>query len=85
MPAEPLHIDVAARVARGPRGEVRLTEREAALLGYLAARAGRAVAREELLTEVWGFAPTVESRERRPRWGRIPRSEAHLMMSSISW
>ncbi|MEM6926818.1 MAG: winged helix-turn-helix domain-containing protein [Myxococcota bacterium] len=39
-----------------------LTEIEARLLGYLADRAGRVVSRQELLTEVWGFADRTLSR-----------------------
>lgn len=51
------------------RGEVRrdgdslgLTTREQQLLAYLAARPGEEVSREALLTEVWGYAPSAESR-----------------------
>jgi tetratricopeptide (TPR) repeat protein/DNA-binding winged helix-turn-helix (wHTH) protein len=55
-------VDLDRReILRG--GEVsRLTATEAALVGYLCARAGRVVAREELLREVWGYAPRVVSR-----------------------
>jgi tetratricopeptide (TPR) repeat protein len=35
---------------------------EATLLAYLRAARGRIVSRDELLTEVWGYAPTVRSR-----------------------
>jgi DNA-binding winged helix-turn-helix (wHTH) protein len=41
---------------------LRLTTREAELLRYLAARPGELVSREELLVEVWGYAPTVVTR-----------------------
>jgi DNA-binding response OmpR family regulator len=39
------------------RGEksVRLTAREADLLGHLAARSGTTIARDELLVRVWGY------------------------------
>jgi DNA-binding response OmpR family regulator len=48
-----------------PRNEVRfengsrcdLTEREAGVLGYLAARPGQIVSRDEILLEVWGLNP----------------------------
>ena len=39
-------------------GRVELSERERELLYYLALHAGRAVSRDELLTEVWGLNPS---------------------------
>jgi DNA-binding response OmpR family regulator len=39
-------------------GRVELSERELELLHYLALHAGRAVSRDELLTEVWGLNPS---------------------------
>jgi DNA-binding response OmpR family regulator len=44
-----------ARFCKGGRAE--LSEREAELLRYLAANCGRAVAREELLANVWRISP----------------------------
>jgi DNA-binding response OmpR family regulator len=57
-------IDFERREAVLPAGErVQLTEREAGLLEYLARNPGRAVAREELLRNVWGIDPRgVETR-----------------------
>lgn len=49
-------IDLAARVLATADGEVRLSRLETDLLAYLAAREGRDVSREELLTQVWGHA-----------------------------
>ncbi len=46
---------VHGRITRGPT-ERRLTTREARLLAYLLACASRPVPRDELLTEVWGYA-----------------------------
>jgi DNA-binding response OmpR family regulator len=43
------------RFAKGGRAE--LSEREADLLRYLAEHAGRAIAREELLANVWRIPP----------------------------
>jgi len=43
------------RLGNGRRAE--LSEREVELLYYLAANAGRAIAREELLANVWGINP----------------------------
>ena len=48
-------IDLDQLEVRGSAVTVRLTAREAELLGYLAARAHRAVPRDELLVEVWGY------------------------------
>ena len=43
--------------------DIHLTEREAALLRYLAARGGRAVDRRELFERVWGVNPNgIETR-----------------------
>lgn len=41
---------------------LRLTEREAALVSHLAARAGQDVSRAALLTEVWGYTAAVNTR-----------------------
>ena len=48
-------IDFAARVARWPDGERSLTPTETKLLRYLSQQEGRAVDRQELLKEVWGY------------------------------
>jgi len=57
-------VDFARREVRfedGTREE--LSEREADLLRYLVAQAGRAVPREELLRHVWGIDPkNIETR-----------------------
>jgi len=50
----PVEIDLERRRVSGARSE-RLTALEAKVLGYLAARRGRVVSRDELLTEVWGY------------------------------
>ena len=44
-------------------GRLELSERETALLGYLARNAGRAISREEILTRVWHLDPSgIETR-----------------------
>jgi DNA-binding response OmpR family regulator len=48
-------IDLDAQTIAFTGGELRLTSREALLLGYLEARKHRAVTREELLVDVWGY------------------------------
>lgn len=51
-------VDFDRREAVLPGGARRtLTEREAEVIGYLAANAGRAVSRDELLQRVWGLDP----------------------------
>ncbi|WP_421994727.1 winged helix-turn-helix domain-containing protein [Roseococcus sp.] len=50
----------AAKLMLGPDGKrIRLTEKEAAILLYLHRAGGRAVARAELLGEVWGYSSAV--------------------------
>jgi len=49
-------LDMERRKARGPQGEVSLTEREFLLLAHLMREEGRVFSREELLSEVWGFS-----------------------------
>ena len=55
-------LDTSARSGRRGSETVRLTDREWALIEYLAQRPGRAVAREALLAEVWRYHPNVLSR-----------------------
>jgi len=51
-------IDLARREVRFEDGtHEMLSEREAAVLSYLVANRGRAIAREELLSRVWGLDP----------------------------
>ncbi|GIG61576.1 DNA-binding response regulator [Longispora fulva] len=49
----PLRVDHARRIALLDGTELVLTRKEYELLAYLAARAGRVVTRQELVTEVW--------------------------------
>lgn len=56
----PYRFDAAAKqLLRGDR-RVRLTEKETALLDYLAGAAG-AVAREQLLAEIWGYGAGLDT------------------------
>ena len=55
-------VDLERRTVERDGESVRLTTTEARLLMYLADRAGQDVTREELLSEVWGYAPGVYSR-----------------------
>ncbi len=54
--------DLRRRVLRRAGGEVKLTTKEAALLGYLASRPGEDVAREDLLRDVWGYQGRILTR-----------------------
>lgn len=49
------------RVCRGEQ-QLRLSEKESALLGFLAEHPNEALSRRELLVEVWGYHPDVRSR-----------------------
>ena len=51
-----LALDPANLVGRRGTQEVLFTRREVDILHYLAAQAGRAVPREELLAKVWGYS-----------------------------
>jgi DNA-binding response OmpR family regulator len=52
-------VDLARREVQYENGKrCELSEREAELLGYLAANAGRAISRDELLLRVWRLNPT---------------------------
>jgi len=53
---------VTGDVVRAGETVARLTTKERELLGYLAARTGEDVARGDLLTDVWGYAPTARTR-----------------------
>lgn len=55
-------VHLGQRVVRRGGESLRLTSTEAALLAYLAERAGQDVSRDELLREVWGYADGVASR-----------------------
>lgn len=55
-------VDLERRRAVVRGVELRLTTTEAGLLAYLAAHPGRAVPRDELLKEVWGYADGAVSR-----------------------
>ena len=55
-------IDLRHRILRKADEELRLTTHEAGVLGYLIARPGRDVPRDELLEKVWGYVPTIATR-----------------------
>ena len=55
-----LHLD--RNEVEGTAGILRLTATECELLSYMVAQAGRTISKEELLRNVWHYAPGVESR-----------------------
>ncbi len=60
IPLGPFRFHPAARLLTTLEGvRIRLTETEAAILAYLHRAGGRAVPREELLGEVWGYSAAV--------------------------
>jgi len=57
-----LIVDPQQRQLKGPGGSVSLTRMEARTLTHLWRRQGAVVSHRELLTEVWEYAPSVDSR-----------------------
>ncbi len=55
-------VDFRSRTAGGPRGKRSLTEKEFLLIRYLVEHRGETVPREEMLREIWGYGPGVETR-----------------------
>ena len=62
LPIGDYTVDLRGLVMHGPSGSSSLSAREGDLLEYLAARVGEAVPTEELLINVWNYAPGVQSR-----------------------
>lgn len=67
--------------------QVRMTPREIELIAFLMGRAGKAIAREEILNTVWGFdyygnVRTVDTLMARIR-GKIPEKKAQVTFRSI--
>ena len=86
LPLTGYEVDLRRRVVYGEGTTIRLTSREAELLGYLAARPGTAVSRDELLSEVWGYGPHTVTRavddtmkRLRPKIEADPRRPLHLI------
>jgi len=57
-----VHVDLRRRILTRLGVEHRLTTHEAWVLGYLIAHRGRAVSREELLEQVWGYSASMTTR-----------------------
>ena len=50
-------VNLSSGTVQRRDGPVRLTAKERGLLAHLAARPGQTVETQELLVEVWGYAP----------------------------
>jgi hypothetical protein len=77
-----------------PDRRIRLTEKEAAILLYLHRAAGRAVPRQELLDEVWGYSRAVATHtlethvyrlRRKIEATRAPRGCCSPRMAATAW
>lgn len=66
-------LDTEAREVTVHGRRVTLTPKEFELLTVLAAAAGRAVAREQLLAQVWGYGPQISTRTLDVHIGRLRR------------
>ncbi len=59
---EDLEIDLRRQVIRKGTKETHLTTHENAVLQYLIERQGQEISRQELLEQVWGYSPTMQTR-----------------------
>ena len=57
-----VELDLRRRILRDGTEETRLTTHEAGVLAYLIEHQGRNVTREELLENVWGYSPNMQTR-----------------------
>ena len=57
-----IEIDLRKQVLRKNGEEVHLTTYEKLVLQYLIERKGQDIARQELLENVWGYSPTMQTR-----------------------
>ncbi len=55
-------VDFSKRRAAGPAGERDLTDKEFRVLRYLVERQPDLVSRDEMLQQIWGYSPGVETR-----------------------
>ena len=59
---EDLEIDLRRQMLRKGTKETHLTTHENAVLQYLIERQGQEISRQELLEQVWGYSPTMQTR-----------------------
>ena len=57
-----MEVDLRRQIATRGSKEIHLTTYENAVLQYLIDRAGQEISRQELLENVWGYSPTMQTR-----------------------
>ena len=57
-----LALDMRRQIVRRGKKEIHLTTYENAVLQYLIDHAGKEISRQELLENVWGYSPTMQTR-----------------------
>ena len=57
-----MSVDLRRKIARRGTTEIHLTTYENAVLQYLIDRAGQEISRQELLENVWGYSPSMQTR-----------------------
>ena len=57
-----VEIDMRRQIVRRGKEEFHLTTYEHSVLQYLVQRAGKEISRQELLEQVWGYSPTMQTR-----------------------
>lgn len=61
LPIGPFVLETGTNLWKGGSAEVRLTEKETAIIAHLYKAGGKAVGREELLDAVWAYVQGVET------------------------
>ncbi|MED5374329.1 MAG: response regulator transcription factor [Myxococcota bacterium] len=81
-----VEVDLRRRIVIKDGQELRLTTHEGAVLAYLIAHRGRAVSREELLEQVWGYTATMTTRtvdnqilKLRKKLEEVPSDPRHIL------
>ena len=57
-----VEVDLRRQIIKRENIELHLTTYENSVLQYLVSRAGQEISRQELLEEVWGYSPTMQTR-----------------------
>ena len=57
-----VEVDLRRQVIKRENQELHLTTYENSVLQYLVSRSGQEISRQELLEEVWGYSPTMQTR-----------------------
>lgn len=57
-----IEVDLRRQIIKRGNKELHLTTYENSVLHYLVSRSGQEISRQELLEEVWGYSPTMQTR-----------------------